>query len=155
MRKTCLQCGAELTTIHKQMTPMGVALGVSHADPWCDAWGGHNSGGSFSGMEADRWSCLEGELKTPESEEPVEIDEYGRLLASTCSPEEAERRIDSACTTLASMGLNLPKFTVSRFEVVDHTVTGEGRDYVKSYAGRFDVKLSVQDQGRTLKVFLK
>ncbi|MBK9496874.1 MAG: hypothetical protein IPO08_20675 [Xanthomonadales bacterium] len=111
---------------------------------------------SLCGAEWNIPSSSEGNLQATELEEPVDLDEYGRLIASTCSPEEAKRRIDSACAALASMGLSLPKFTVSRFEVIDHTTSGKGRDYVKPpCAGKFDIELSVQDQGRTLKVFLK
>lgn len=42
----------------------------------------------------------------------------------------------------------------SRVEVIDHTADGTGRDYTKLTALPFRVALSVQDQGRTLKVFL-
>jgi hypothetical protein len=41
---------------------------------------------------------------------------------------------------------------VSRFEVIDHTETGTGRDFVKYGA---NVELNYQDDGKTLKVFLK
>lgn len=41
---------------------------------------------------------------------------------------------------------------VTRFEVIDHTSTGTGRDFVKCGV---DVELSYQDDGDTLKVFLK
>lgn len=42
---------------------------------------------------------------------------------------------------------------VSRIEIIDHTPTGTGRDYVK-WEDQLDVKLSLQDDGRTLKVFI-
>jgi hypothetical protein len=40
---------------------------------------------------------------------------------------------------------------VSRFEVIDHTSTGTGRDLVKYGV---NVTLGYQDDGKTLKVFL-
>jgi hypothetical protein len=40
---------------------------------------------------------------------------------------------------------------VTRFEVIDHTKTGEGRILVRR---GITVSLSFQDDGRTLKVFL-
>jgi hypothetical protein len=40
---------------------------------------------------------------------------------------------------------------VTRFEVIDHSSTGEGRAFVKY---NIAVKLSYQDDGRTLKVFV-
>ena len=50
------------------------------------------------------------------------------------------------------MSDELEEVEVSRFEVIDHTITGAGRDFVK-YA--VSVKLSYQDDGRTLKVLLE
>ena len=41
---------------------------------------------------------------------------------------------------------------VTRFEVIDHTEAGEGRIIVKYGV---TVELSYQDDGRTLKVFIK
>jgi|TARA_R110000751_G_scaffold44254_2_gene101387 hypothetical protein len=46
----------------------------------------------------------------------------------------------------------LDAVTVSRFEVIDHTIAGTGRDFVK-YA--VSVRLAYQDGGETLKVFLE
>lgn len=46
----------------------------------------------------------------------------------------------------------LEEVEVTRFEVVDHTSTGTGRDFVK-YA--VSVKLAYQDNGKTLKIFLE
>ena len=46
----------------------------------------------------------------------------------------------------------LDAVTVTRFEVIDHSLTGTGRDFVK-YA--VSVRLSYQDGGETLKVFLE
>ena len=42
---------------------------------------------------------------------------------------------------------------VTRFEVIDHTPNGEGRVYTKK--GINEIELSYQDDGRTLKIFLK
>tara|TARA_B110000908_G_C10159936_1_gene405498 strand:- start:674 stop:880 length:207 start_codon:yes stop_codon:yes gene_type:complete len=51
-----------------------------------------------------------------------------------------------------TMDKELEEVEVSRFEVIDHTITGAGRDFVK-YA--VSVKLSYQDDGRALKVLLE
>jgi hypothetical protein len=42
---------------------------------------------------------------------------------------------------------------VTRFEVIDHTPNGEGRVYVKRDLK--EIEISYQDDGRTLKIFLK
>lgn len=44
---------------------------------------------------------------------------------------------------------------LTRFEVIDHTPNGAGRAYVKTDYYPIAVELSFQDEGRTLKVFLK
>ena len=41
---------------------------------------------------------------------------------------------------------------VTRFEVINHTSTGEGRAYIKY--GNLEIEFSIQDEGRTLKVFI-
>lgn len=43
---------------------------------------------------------------------------------------------------------------VNRFEVIDHTESGTGRQFVKWLSYDFKVEFSLQDDGRTLKVFL-
>jgi len=43
---------------------------------------------------------------------------------------------------------------VNRFEVMDHTTGGQGRVYTKWILQDFVVEFSLQDEGRTLKVFL-
>lgn len=50
------------------------------------------------------------------------------------------------------MNNGIEEVDVNRFEVVDHTSTGTGRDFVK-YA--VSVKLAYQDNGKTLKIFLE
>lgn len=40
-----------------------------------------------------------------------------------------------------------------RIEVIDHTKNGEGRAYIKR--GTLEVKIQVQDDGKTLKIFIK
>lgn len=42
---------------------------------------------------------------------------------------------------------------VIRFEVINHSPTGEGREYTR-YGIKMD-DLSLQDEGKTLKIFLK
>lgn len=42
---------------------------------------------------------------------------------------------------------------VNRLEVIDYT--GDGRAYVKWVPFDFDVELQLQDDGRTLKIFVK
>lgn len=44
---------------------------------------------------------------------------------------------------------------VNRVEVIDHTPEGEGRVFVKWTEGDFEFETSVQDGGKTLKIFLK
>lgn len=45
--------------------------------------------------------------------------------------------------------------TITRVEVIDHTNNGHGRDYVKYEVVPFNASFSIQDDGRTLKIFLK
>lgn len=45
--------------------------------------------------------------------------------------------------------------TITRVEVIDHTDNGSGREYIKREELPFIVTLSIQDDGRTLKIFLK
>lgn len=44
--------------------------------------------------------------------------------------------------------------TVNRIEVIDHTRTGEGRALVKWENFKFDVEFDIQDDGKTIKIFL-
>lgn len=44
---------------------------------------------------------------------------------------------------------------VNRVEVINHTKGGEGREYVWwPEGGEYDVKIHIQDEGRTLKVLI-
>jgi len=43
---------------------------------------------------------------------------------------------------------------VNRFEVIDHTSDGEGREFVKWVERAFHVETTIQDDGKTFKVFL-
>lgn len=43
---------------------------------------------------------------------------------------------------------------VNRVEVIDHTTDGEGRVFVK-WEEALDVTLDLQDEGKTLKVFIR
>lgn len=43
---------------------------------------------------------------------------------------------------------------VTRVEVIDHTMTGKGRSYFH-WEEDSKVELSLQDEGRTLKVFIR
>lgn len=45
------------------------------------------------------------------------------------------------------------KISVNRVEVIDHTDGGEGRVFTKWTEGDYQVELSEQDGGKTLKVF--
>lgn len=51
----------------------------------------------------------------------------------------------------------LPEHKINRFEVIDWTAGGEGRAYVKRVyvSQKFNISSSLQDSGRTVKVFLK
>lgn len=44
---------------------------------------------------------------------------------------------------------------VNRVEVIDHTAGGEGRVFTKWTEGEFEFETVIQDEGRTLKIFLK
>lgn len=41
---------------------------------------------------------------------------------------------------------------INRFEVIDHTSTGEGRAYIKR--GNLEIEFSLQDDNQTLKIFI-
>lgn len=41
---------------------------------------------------------------------------------------------------------------IKRLEIIDHTSTGEGREYVKR--GNLEIEFSLQDDNQTLKVFI-
>jgi len=43
---------------------------------------------------------------------------------------------------------------ITRVEVIDHTDKGEGREFVRYYDGPVEVNLSLQDDDRTLKIFI-
>lgn len=43
---------------------------------------------------------------------------------------------------------------VNRVEVIDHTKNGAGREYVK-WEDKLNVELSLQDDDRTLKIFIR
>jgi hypothetical protein len=54
----------------------------------------------------------------------------------------------------AALGhLDIP-VTITRLEVVDWTPTGAGRDYMKWVKEPFRVEAELQDNNRTLKIFL-
>lgn len=44
---------------------------------------------------------------------------------------------------------------VNRIEIIDHTLAGKGREYVKWVDKAFSVTTQLQDNNRTLKIFLK
>lgn len=62
--------------------------------------------------------------------------------------EVKQLRENIAAITFTSMDTS----QVTRFEVIDHTATGTGRDFVKYAVG---VSLAFQDNNTTLKIFLK
>lgn len=43
---------------------------------------------------------------------------------------------------------------LNRLEVIDHTPSGTGRDYIKWVEEDFYVQYQIQDEGRTIKIFL-
>lgn len=43
--------------------------------------------------------------------------------------------------------------SIQRFEVIDHTLTGEGRAYIQR--GDLEVEMQLQDNNETMKVFIK
>jgi len=87
------------------------------------------------------------------------LNEYeGRLWCEECWEEEnplmmeGESEVDWSDLDSFVPAQTIDCFTVTRFEVIDHTETGSGRDFVKYGA---NVELAFQDDGHTLKVFLK
>lgn len=44
-------------------------------------------------------------------------------------------------------------FSVRRLEIIDHTLTGEGRAYIQR--GDLDVEMELQDNNQTVKIFIK
>lgn len=60
-----------------------------------------------------------------------------------------KKSVDSPSVSRHDEAMDTTK--VTRFEVIDHTTGGEGRAYVKYDVS---VELSLQDQSRTLKVFV-
>ena len=46
------------------------------------------------------------------------------------------------------------KIRITRFEVIDHTADGDGRAYGKRADQPFKIEMNLQDEGRTLKIFL-
>lgn len=71
--------------------------------------------------------------------------EVGRLESFIAQTIKAERQkaVAEALST-----------KVNRLEIIDHTAKGPGRAYVKWEEGDFTFTLDLQDQGRTLKIFL-
>lgn len=56
---------------------------------------------------------------------------------------------------LCSMGVIIPdEARLTRFEVIDHSGIGEGREFVRYYQGPVVVENSLQDDNRTLKIFI-
>lgn len=43
---------------------------------------------------------------------------------------------------------------ITRVEIIDHTEKGVGREFVRYYDRPVDIKQSIQDEGRTLKIFI-
>lgn len=43
---------------------------------------------------------------------------------------------------------------ITRVELIDHTEKGVGREFVRYYDRPVDIKQSIQDEGRTLKIFI-
>lgn len=44
---------------------------------------------------------------------------------------------------------------VTRIEIIDHSPKGEGREFVRYYDGPVEVNFDLQDDERTLKIFIK
>lgn len=43
---------------------------------------------------------------------------------------------------------------ITRFEIIDHTSNGEGRAFIKRNDSPMEVDISVQNSGKTMKIFL-
>lgn len=48
-----------------------------------------------------------------------------------------------------------PQPDITRVELIDHTEKGEGREFVRYYDKPVSFALSLQDEQRTLKIFVK
>ena len=43
---------------------------------------------------------------------------------------------------------------LTRIELIDHTVKGSGREFVRYYDRPVNIQTDIQDDGRTLKIFV-
>ena len=48
-----------------------------------------------------------------------------------------------------------PKPAITRVELIDHTTKGQGREFVRYYDNPISFALVLQDNNRTLKIFIK
>lgn len=75
-----------------------------------------------------------------------------KFLLECLMPELAETHEEK--TIIDNSQIPEPSWNVNRLEIIDHTDTGIGRDYITMQDEPFTVTTSVQDDGRTLKLFL-
>lgn len=50
--------------------------------------------------------------------------------------------------------VNSEKDAITRVELIDHTAKGEGREFVRYYDRPVSVETDIQDDGRTVKIFV-
>lgn len=50
--------------------------------------------------------------------------------------------------------LNNEQQAVTRVELIDHTEKGQGREFVRYYDRPVDIQTDIQDEGRTVKIFV-
>lgn len=50
--------------------------------------------------------------------------------------------------------VNNEQEAVTRVELIDHTAKGQGREFVRYYDRPVDIQTDIQDQGRTVKIFV-
>lgn len=83
-----------------------------------------------------------------EYKETIQSSEYMQRLTL----RENERLFMQGYTRGFAMGTK-ETHSIDRFEVIDHTLTGEGRSYLQR--GDLEVKIELQDEERTMKIFIK
>lgn len=71
-----------------------------------------------------------------------------------CAQNHSGWSQEGAQAALQSLIAKAERRTFNRLEVIDHTATGAGRNYVKWETEDFTVIEDVQDDGHTLKIFL-
>lgn len=91
----------------------------------------------------------------PAEVEPNESVWIKRSHENAASYEDAENKFFDLLSRMRITTIDLGP--IDRVELIDHTKTMEGRVWVRGpiYGSPVEVELDVQDEGRTLKIFVK